>query len=99
MSLYQLKLYSYSVADLSRMSISTQMGFILNQSQHWYTLRRFGLVSPDPSLDADPGNGHWFNLNSFLAAPERIGKLYLGMFLQQAEAEGTPCRLMPRRIC
>ncbi|KAI0661294.1 Josephin-domain-containing protein [Cubamyces menziesii] len=66
----------------------TQMGFILNQSQHWYTLRRFGLVSPDPSLDADPGNGHWFNLNSFLAAPERIGKLYLGMFLQQAEAEG-----------
>ncbi|KAH9895091.1 Josephin-domain-containing protein [Cubamyces lactineus] len=66
----------------------TQMGFILNQSQHWYTLRRFGSVSPDPSLDADPGNGHWFNLNSFLAAPERIGKLYLGMFLQQAEAEG-----------
>ncbi|KAI0330986.1 Josephin-domain-containing protein [Cubamyces sp. BRFM 1775] len=66
----------------------TQMGFILNQSQHWYTLRRFGEVSPDPSLDADPGNGHWFNLNSFLRAPERIGKLYLGMFLQQAEAEG-----------
>ncbi|KAI0369654.1 Josephin-domain-containing protein [Pilatotrama ljubarskyi] len=66
----------------------TQMGFILNQSQHWYALRRFGRVSPDPSLDADPGDGHWFNLNSFLPAPERIGKLYLGMFLQQAEAEG-----------
>ncbi|KAI0820036.1 Josephin-domain-containing protein [Trametes gibbosa] len=44
----------------------TQMGFILNQSQHC----------------------HWFNLNSFLTAPERIGKLYLGMFLQQAEEEG-----------
>ncbi|KAI0355746.1 Josephin-domain-containing protein [Trametes cingulata] len=66
----------------------TQMGFILNQSQHWYALRRFGSVSPDPSLEADMGNGHWFNLNSFLPAPERIGKLYLGMFLQQAEAEG-----------
>ncbi|KAL1941962.1 hypothetical protein VTO73DRAFT_6492 [Trametes versicolor] len=66
----------------------TQMGFILNQSQHWYALRRFGRVSPDPALDADPGDGHWFNLNSFLAKPERIGKLYLGMFLQQAETEG-----------
>ncbi|KAI8993859.1 Josephin-domain-containing protein [Trametes punicea] len=66
----------------------TQMAFILNQSQHWYTLRRFGRVSPDPSLDADPGDGHWFNLNSFLDAPERISKLYLGMFLQQAETEG-----------
>ncbi|KAI0762119.1 Josephin-domain-containing protein [Trametes elegans] len=66
----------------------TQMGFILNQSQHWYALRRFGDVSPDPSPDADPGNGHWFNLNSFLPAPERISKLYLGMFLQQAETEG-----------
>lgn len=69
---------------------STQMGFILNQSQHWYALRRFGRVSPDPALDADPGDGHWFNLNSFLTKPERIGKLYLGMFLQQAETEGMP---------
>ncbi|OJT05777.1 Ataxin-3 [Trametes pubescens] len=66
----------------------TQMGFILNQSQHWYALRRFGRVSPDPALDADPGDGHWFNLNSFLTKPERISKLYLGMFLQQAETEG-----------
>ncbi|KAI0665903.1 Josephin-domain-containing protein [Trametes maxima] len=66
----------------------TQMGFILNQSQHWYSLRRFGRVSSDPALEADPGDGHWFNLNSFLARPERIGKLYLGMFLQQAEQEG-----------
>ncbi|KAI0645966.1 Josephin-domain-containing protein [Trametes meyenii] len=66
----------------------TQMGFILNQSQHWYSLRRFGRVSPDPALESDPGDGHWFNLNSFLATPERIGKLYLGMFLQQAEQEG-----------
>ncbi|KAH9859114.1 Josephin-domain-containing protein [Lenzites betulinus] len=66
----------------------TQMGFILNQSQHWYALRRFGRVSLDPAPAADPGDAHWFNLNSFLRAPERIGKLYLGMFLQQAETEG-----------
>ncbi|KAH9942503.1 Josephin-domain-containing protein [Epithele typhae] len=66
----------------------TQMAFVLNQSQHWYTLRRFGNVSPNPALDADPGGGHWFNLNSSNAAPERISKLYLGMFLQQAKEEG-----------
>ncbi|OCH95115.1 Josephin-domain-containing protein [Obba rivulosa] len=66
----------------------TQMAFILNQSQHWYTLRRFGRVSPNPAQEADPGEGHWFNLNSFLSSPERVGKLYLGMFLHQAETEG-----------
>ncbi|RPD54755.1 Josephin-domain-containing protein [Lentinus tigrinus ALCF2SS1-6] len=66
----------------------TQMAFILNHAQHWYTIRRFGNVSPDPALEADPGGGHWFNLNSFNDAPERIGKLYLGMFLQQAQQEG-----------
>ena len=36
----------------------------------------------------DPGHGHWFNLNSSLPAPEWVGKLYLGMFLHQAEEEG-----------
>ncbi|RDX42061.1 hypothetical protein OH76DRAFT_146914 [Lentinus brumalis] len=66
----------------------TQTAFILNHAQHWYTIRRFGNVSPDPALEADPGGGHWFNLNSFNDAPERISKLYLGMFLQQAQQEG-----------
>lgn len=70
-------------------SHSTQMAFILNSNLHWYTLRRFGRVSPDPSLEADPGYGHWFNLNSSLKAPERVGKLYLGMVLHQAETEGS----------
>ncbi|KAJ7770222.1 Josephin-domain-containing protein, partial [Mycena maculata] len=51
----------------------TQLAFILNYEQHWFTLRRFG--------------PHWFNLNSF-SEPEWISKLYLGMVLQQAEADG-----------
>ncbi|KAJ6499924.1 Josephin-domain-containing protein [Mycena vitilis] len=51
----------------------TQLAFILNYEQHWFTLRRFG--------------PHWFNLNSF-SKPEWISKLYLGMVLQQAEADG-----------
>ncbi|KAJ7170533.1 Josephin-domain-containing protein [Mycena crocata] len=51
----------------------TQLAFILNYEQHWFTLRRFG--------------PHWFNLNSF-SQPEWISNLYLGMVLQQAEADG-----------
>ncbi|KAJ3575102.1 hypothetical protein NP233_g1338 [Leucocoprinus birnbaumii] len=64
----------------------TQLAFILNLGEHWFTLRRFGPASAN--IDEDPGQGHWFNLNSFLSAPEWVGKLYLGMVLQQAETEG-----------
>ncbi|KAI0074633.1 Josephin-domain-containing protein [Panus rudis PR-1116 ss-1] len=64
----------------------TQIAFILNSNQHWYTLRRFGAITSDPSTD--PGEGHWFNLDSMLPEPQWVGKLYLGMFLQQAEQEG-----------
>ncbi|PVG00394.1 Josephin-domain-containing protein [Serendipita vermifera] len=64
----------------------TRLGFILNLEEHWFTLRRFGPADPDPTKD--PGAGHWFNLNSFLPEPEWVSKTYLGMMLQQAEAEG-----------
>ncbi|KAF5385834.1 hypothetical protein D9615_002249 [Tricholomella constricta] len=64
----------------------TQLAFILNLEQHWFTLRRFGHAEPD--INKDAGNGHWFNLNSVFDEPEWVGKLYLGMVLQQAEAEG-----------
>ncbi|KAJ8076493.1 hypothetical protein PM082_000916 [Marasmius tenuissimus] len=57
----------------------TQQAFILNYQEHWYTLRRFGI---------DDSNGHWFDLNSLLPAPKWVGRLYLGMVLQQAEADG-----------
>ncbi|KAF8630664.1 hypothetical protein AX15_002812 [Amanita polypyramis BW_CC] len=63
-----------------------QLAFVLNLEQHWFTLRRFGKA--EPSADRDPGDGHWFNLNSFLNSPEWVGKLYLGMVLEQAEADG-----------
>lgn len=58
-----------------------QTAFVLNQNQHWYTLRRFGDL-------AVPGDGHWFNLDSTKRQPQWISKLYLGMFLQQAESDG-----------
>lgn len=57
---------------------STQLAFVLNQNQHWYTLRRFGT----------PEYGHWFNLDSAKPSPQWVGKTYLGMFLQQAEQDG-----------
>jgi len=57
-----------------------QRAFILNCDQHWYTLRKFG--------DHD-GVGHWFNLNSSLDRPEWVGETYLGILLQQAEADGN----------
>ncbi|KAF8893769.1 Josephin-domain-containing protein [Infundibulicybe gibba] len=63
----------------------TQLAFILNLEQHWFTLRRFG--SADSGVDSNEG-GHWFNLNSSLPNPEWVSKLYLGMVLQQAEADG-----------
>jgi len=62
---------------------STLQAFILNLDQHWFTLRKFG-----PILPTQESPGHWFNLNSFLDAPEWVGRLYLGMVLQQAEQEG-----------
>ncbi len=65
---------------------STQLAFILNYQQHWYTLRRFGPASP--VLAEDSGIGHWFDLNSLLPEPRWISKTFLGMVLQQAEADG-----------
>ncbi|TDL24262.1 Josephin-domain-containing protein [Rickenella mellea] len=63
-----------------------QLAFILNLEQHWLTLRRFGPALPN--VDEDPGEGHWFNLNSSLDRPEWISPLYLSMVLQQMETEG-----------
>ncbi|KIM69762.1 hypothetical protein SCLCIDRAFT_1208288 [Scleroderma citrinum Foug A] len=56
-----------------------QLAFILNQNQHWCTLRRFGLAVE---------GGHWFNLDSNEAQPRWIGRTYLDIFLQQSEQDG-----------
>ena len=71
-----------------------QLGFILNLELHWFALRRFGPAQADATRD--PGEGHWFNLNSFLSEPEWVSKTYLGMVLQQAELEGESftCRVV-----
>ncbi|VDB95242.1 unnamed protein product [Peniophora sp. CBMAI 1063] len=64
----------------------TQLGFILNHQQHWFALRRFGNLSPNPYEPAT--NSHWFNLNSYLPKPEWVGNAYLGALLAQAQQDG-----------
>ncbi|KAI5120309.1 hypothetical protein M0805_005813 [Coniferiporia weirii] len=67
-------------------SPQTQLAFVLNLNQHWFTLRRFGPARTDPA--SDPGEGHWYNLNSQYTDPKWVSRTYLGMFLQQSEEEG-----------
>ncbi|KAL5484934.1 hypothetical protein ACEPAI_7576 [Sanghuangporus weigelae] len=62
------------------------LAFVLNLQQHWFTLRRFGPARTN--IESDPGEGHWFNLNSSYVAPKWVSRTYLGMFLQQSEEEG-----------
>ncbi|KIY63450.1 Josephin-domain-containing protein [Cylindrobasidium torrendii FP15055 ss-10] len=64
----------------------TQLAFIMNYQQHWYTLRRFGPAATN--IYEDEGLGHWFNLDSLKPAPAWISKTYLGMEIQQAENDG-----------
>ncbi|EJD03337.1 Josephin-domain-containing protein [Fomitiporia mediterranea MF3/22] len=63
-----------------------QLAFVLNLEQHWFTLRRFGPAQT--SADSDPGEGHWFNLNSSYDRPKWVSRTYLDMFLRQSEEEG-----------
>jgi len=53
-----------------------QSAFILNLQNHWLPIRRFS--SPN----------RWYNLNSFLDAPQWISPTFLAMVLTQAEEEG-----------
>ena len=78
---------SLTYIKISNSVCSTQLGFILNQNQHWFTLRRFGPAEPD--MNKDPGLGHWYNLDSTHRGPEWISRTYLGMFIQQAEQDGS----------
>ena len=43
--------------------------------------------------DSNPGQGHWFDLNSSLRKPKWLGNLYLSMVLQQSEEDGTSISL------
>lgn len=55
-----------------------ETGFLLNLEHHWFCLRR---------LRRDEVNT-WWNLNSLLPGPRKIGSFYLTAFLEQLKAEG-----------
>jgi ataxin-3 len=73
--------YAYHIPSTSIINTPhrDQRAFILNCDEHWFTLRRFG----------DSGVGPWFNLDSSLGRPEWVSETYLGIWLQQAEADGN----------
>ncbi|KAJ3191765.1 Ataxin-3 [Irineochytrium annulatum] len=51
--------------------------FILNLSEHWFTIRRFG-----------GSRQRFMNLNSLLGAPEPVTETYLSVLLNALEGEG-----------
>lgn len=55
-----------------------ETGFLLNLEHHWFALRRLRRDEVDT----------WWNLNSLLPGPRKIGSFYLTAFLEQLKAEG-----------
>lgn len=59
---------------LQNQDVSTEQGFIVNRSAHWFTIRKI--------------NKTWWNLNSTLELPEVITEFYLSAFLNQLVGDG-----------
>ena len=53
---------------------SSSHGFVVNLHQHWFSLR--------------PIYGAWWNLNSMLSQPTRVGDVYLSAYLGTLRMEG-----------
>ena len=56
-----------------------ETAFICHLEQHWFTLRRFGLM----------GAKRWYDLNSMHKEPKLVSDTYLGMLLAQLKNDGT----------
>jgi len=54
--------------------MNEEVGFIVNRSSHWFTIRKI--------------RGRWWNLNSTLGRPEAISDLFLSAFLSQLSGKG-----------
>uniref|UniRef100_A0A7S0SUA2 ubiquitinyl hydrolase 1 n=1 Tax=Chromulina nebulosa TaxID=96789 RepID=A0A7S0SUA2_9STRA len=76
-SLHNIDLISWT-SEEGRLDIidpTIEEGFIINHSQHWYTIRKI--------------NDIWWNLNSTIQVPEKISPFYLSAFLSQLINEGS----------
>mmetsp|Transcript_39325 Transcript_39325/g.47649 ORF Transcript_39325/g.47649 Transcript_39325/m.47649 type:complete len:308 (+) Transcript_39325:135-1058(+) len=57
-----------------RANPAAEKGYVLNRSEHWFTLRKIG--------------DYWFELNSMCDAPKRLTPTFVSNFLQQFQADG-----------
>ncbi|KAI9002588.1 Josephin-domain-containing protein [Hyaloraphidium curvatum] len=55
-----------------------ETAYICNLREHWFTLRRFGLVPPK----------RWYDCNSLMEQPKVISDTYLGMLIAQLKQDG-----------
>lgn len=53
---------------------SSEEGFVVNRSNHWFAVRRVG--------------NHWWDLNSFNSVPQHISMFYLSAYLAQLAQDG-----------
>ena len=69
-----LKRYQTNNNPSSNTDPSSSHGFVVNLHQHWFSLR--------------PIYGAWWNLNSMLSQPTRVGDVYLSAYLGTLRMEG-----------
>ena len=69
-----LKRYQTNNNASSNTDPSSSHGFVVNLHQHWFSLR--------------PIYGAWWNLNSMLSQPTRVGDVYLSAYLGTLRMEG-----------
>ncbi|KAI9144914.1 Josephin-domain-containing protein, partial [Paraphysoderma sedebokerense] len=76
LKVWNLELISYAseAGKTARDNPHKEIAYICNQSEHWYTIRRF--------------HKRWYNLNSTQSKPTWISETYLHMLLSQAQLDG-----------
>ena len=72
---YEIDLISWTGSEgRSHADPTDEMAFIVNRSNHWFTIRKIG--------------EHWWNLDSLAEKPSHISPFYLTAFLGQLRDEG-----------
>lgn len=72
---YDIDLISWTGSEgRSHTEPSDEEGFIVNRSNHWFTIRKVG--------------SRWWNLDSTLDKPEHISPFYLSAYLAQLRGDG-----------
>ncbi len=74
-SVCEVELLSWTGSEgRNHLDPNLEVGFIINQNNHWYTIRKV--------VD------HWWNLDSLLEKPSHISPFYLNALLSQLRDDG-----------